>query len=95
VLVFLENTSENLGGMGKTSEIYEMKLEERKCVRERSLYQRTLDVWLRHIKMPTIHSCLSCLILPDLVMLGAANVFGLVIMHLLVKDNNVCERKES
>jgi len=42
-----------------------------------------------------IHSFLSCHVLPDFVMLGPANVFGLGIMHLLVKDNNVCERKES
>jgi hypothetical protein len=44
---------------------------------------------VRYIKVQTVHSFLSCRVLPHLVMLGAANVFGLVIMHLLVKDN-VC-----
>lgn len=47
------------------------------------------------VKMQTIHSFLSRYVFPDLVMQAAANVFGLVIMHLLVEVNNVCGRKES
>jgi len=89
--VFLENTSENLGEMGKTAEIYEMKLEERKCIP----MSEDIGCLVRYIKMQTVHSFLSCHVLPDFVMLGAANVFGLVIMYLLVKDNNVCGRKKS
>jgi len=54
-----------------------------------------IGCFVRYIKRQTIHSFLSCHVLPDLVMLGAANVFGLVIMHLLVKNNKVCGRKES
>ena len=37
MLVFLENTSENLGEVGKTAEVYEMKLEERKYVPENTV----------------------------------------------------------
>jgi len=50
---------------------------------------------VRYVKMQTVRNFFSCHELPDLVMLGAANIFGLVIIYLLVKDYNVCGRKES
>lgn len=51
-----------------------------------------LDV---RIKMQTIRNLFSCHVLAGLVMLGAANFVGLVIMHLLVKGSNVCGQNES